>query len=228
MIMFSMFIAFVTFVAFPESKEALLSNVNIESINVESSGSLGFYRDGVCHKTHPNETLISNERYDWCSNIAKFKDDKKYNPWIQYSIKGKQMKIFKYSVRNGCCFQYECCCDYENGNIIDDSHCCCRLYSYSLQASNDNKTWTVLHKVEKDKSFNYCETKTFELKEKSSPFTYFRFVLDEESPGCYKCMQINQIELYGETISSSYSSFIDNDDEDESISIIGRVKKDEQ
>ena len=41
-------------------------------------------------------------------------------------------------------------------------------------------------------------------------------------------MQINQIELYGETISSLYSSFIDNDDEDESISIIGRVKRNEQ
>jgi hypothetical protein len=41
-------------------------------------------------------------------------------------------------------------------------------------------------------------------------------------------MQINQIELYGETVSSIYSSFTDNDDEDDSISIIGRVKKGEQ
>jgi len=102
------------------------------------------------------------------------------------------------------------------------------LFSYSLQASNDNKTWTVLHKVQKDERFDFCETKTFELKGKSSPYTYFRFVLDEEYPNCIKCMQINQIELYGETVSSVYSSFTNNDDEDESISIIGRVKKGEQ
>jgi hypothetical protein len=36
-------------------------------------------------------------------------------------------------------------------------------------------------------------------------------------------MQINQIELYGETI----SSFTDDNDEDDSISISGRVKKGE-
>ena len=59
-------------------------------------------------------------------------------------------------------------------------NCCCRLNSYSLQVSNGNKTWTVLHKVEKDESFRFCETKTFELKRKSPPLTYFRFVLDEE------------------------------------------------
>ena len=43
-------------------------------------------------------------------------------------------------------------------------------------------------------------------------------------------MQINQIELYGEMIVSVYSSFTDNDNdnEDDSISIIGRVKRDEQ
>ena len=139
------------------------------------------------------------------------------------------MKVSRYSVRNGCCHRYMCCCDDENGKIIDyDARCCCRLYSYSLQASNDNKTWTILHKVEKDEKFYFCETKTFELKEKSSPYTYFRFVLDEEYPHCIKCMQINQIELYGETVSSIYSSCPDNDDEDESISIIGRVKKGEQ
>ena len=98
-----------------------------------------------------------------------------------------------------------------------------------MQASNDNKTWTVLHKVEKDENFHFCETKTFELKDKPSPYTYFRFVLDEEYPGCITCMQINQIELYGETVTSSlYSSFTDDNDDDESISIIGRVNKDEQ
>ena len=87
-------------------------------------------------------------------------------------------------------------------------------------------SWTILHKVEKDESFGFCETKTFELKGKPSTFTYFRFVLDEEFPNCIKCMQINQIEFYGET-TASVCSFTDNNDDDESISIIGRINKDE-
>jgi hypothetical protein len=69
-ILTSMLIVAVAFVAFPESKEAIISNENMESVNVESSGSIGLYRDGVCHKTDPNETLISNERFDWCLNVA--------------------------------------------------------------------------------------------------------------------------------------------------------------
>ena len=60
------------------------------------------------------------------------------------------MRVKRYSVRNGCC-RYSCCCT-EDGKIVDYG-CCCTLYSYSLQASNDNKTWKVLHRVEKDKSF---------------------------------------------------------------------------
>jgi hypothetical protein len=39
-------------------------------------------------------------------------------------------------------------------------------------------------------------------------------------------MQINQIEFYGET-TASVCSFTDNNDDDESISIIGRINKDE-
>ena len=75
----------------------------------------------------------------------------------------------------------------------------------------------------------FCAAKTFDIDPKMSgkAFTYFRFVLDKERPGCPKCMQINQLELYGETISSGYMSYSESADEDESISIIGRVKKSE-
>jgi hypothetical protein len=222
-----MIVSVVSFIAFPDSKEALLANEKSENIKIESSGSLGIYRDGKCVKTHPNETLISNERFEWCSNIAKDKNDPKYNPWIQFSLKGKKMAVTKYSVRNGCCY-YACCCDEENGKVTDYSYCCCYLYSYSLQASNDNITWKTLHKVEKDASFDLCQTKTFELDEKSKPYTYFRFVLDEEYPNCYKCMQVNQIELYGERVNYDHVSYSESSDEDYSISIIGRVMKNEQ
>ena len=214
----------VAFVEFPESKDSIFAHENKESIKVDVSGSLGVYHDGKCHKTYGNSTVVTNRKAEWCSNIAKVKGNPDYNPFIQYSIKGKRMKVSRYSVRNGCC-DYACCCEEEGGKIIDEA-CCCYLYSYSLQASNDNKTWTVLHKVEKDRTFSYCLIKTFELEKISDPYKYFRFVMDEEWPGCPKCMQINQIELYGETI-SSFDEIPECNEEDESISIIGRVRRDE-
>ena len=226
MFVISIFLSFVAFVAFPDASDAILKNENKELINIETSGSLGYYQNGKCRKTHGNATIISDENIEWCSNIAKNKNDLSQNPWIQYSIKGKQMKITKYSVRNGCC-NYVCCCDEENGKITDYD-CCCTLYSYSLQGSNDNRTWKVLHKVEKDKYFYYCGSKTFDLPQKTEPFTYFRFVQDEEWPGAPKCMQINQIEFYGETVNSGISQYNDGSDDDESISIIGRIRKGEQ
>ena len=226
MFLFTILVAFVAFVAFPEKSDAIFAAQKKESVSIQTSGNLGYYKDGKCHMTHGNETIESDEFSDWCSNIAENKNDPKQNPWIQYSLKGKQMKISRYSVRNGCCRYYTCCCEEENGKITDYG-CCCLLYSYSLLASNDNVTWKVIHKVEKDRSFDYCGTKTFELEKISEPYTYFRFVLDEEWPSCPKCMQINQIELYGETIGSGYI-FSESNDDDESISIIGRVKKGDQ
>ena len=215
---------FVAFIAFPESKEAIFAHESKDMISIETSGSLGLYVNGKCNKTYGNETISSEQTTDWCSNIAEDKKNPEKNPFIQYSIKGKQMRVKKYSVRNGCC-RYLCCCT-DDGKIVDYG-CCCYLYSYSLQASNDNRTWTILHKVKKDRNFYYCETKTFELERESAPFTYFRFVLDEEWPYCQKCMQINQIELYGKTVSFSYDLYDDNPDEDESISIIGRIRRNE-
>ena len=64
---------------------------------------------------------------------------------------------------------------------------------------------------------------------KSSPFRFIRFVLDEESPNSPKCTEINQIDLFGETIASEYTECpIPRDcSDDESISIIGRASKEE-
>ena len=178
--------------------------------------------------TNGTETLAADEYKDWCSNIVKNKNDPNLNPFIQYSIKGKQMKVTRYSVRNGCCRYYTCCCTEEDGPVLDYD-CCCSLNSYSLQASNDNKTWTVLHRVEDDKTMYYCASKTFEIDQKmeGKVFTYFRFVLEKELPGCPKCMQINQLELYGDVLVESYMAYSGNADDDESISIIGRVKRNE-
>ena len=226
MLLFSFALLFVSYVAFPEKSDAIFAQQKKDQIIIENSGSLGLYHNGKCHKTYGNETITSDEYSDWCSNIANDKTNPAENPWIQYSIKGKQMKVKSFSVRNGCC-HYACCCT-EDDKIID-SGCCCLLYSFSFQASNDNKTWTTLHKVVKDSSYDYCGSKTYELKETSAPYTFFRLTLDEEWPGCPKCMQINEIELYGEVERSSYSFYSEQGDaEDESVSIIGRVSKNEQ
>ena len=157
-------------------------------------------------------------KMDWCSNIVEEKGEEK--PWIMYSIKNKGMRLSGYSVRNGCCW-HRCCC-MDDGHLIDD-FCCCRLYSYSLLGSNDNKTWTFIHKVEKDEKFYDCQFKTYEF-EQTSSYTYIRFMLDEEYPGCPRCLQLNQLELYGET-TDSYFSASEQDDNDESVSIIGKVRK---
>ena len=228
MFFFSYLVFFVAFVAFPESSDSILSHENKDMINIDVSGSLGLFKDGKCVKTFGNETLTSNEFSEWCSNIATDKNDPSKNPFIQYSVKGKKLKVKKYSVRNGCCRHMECCCSEVDGKVIDYGYCCCELYSYSLHASDDNITWNVLHRVTKDKTFYYCTTKTFDLDTISLPYRYFRFVLEEEWPNCPKCMQVNQIEFYGETITDLFSlNTAESPEEDESISIIGRVKRSE-
>ena len=207
------------YISFPEKSDAILQKeVKAKRhVNIESSGSLGLYFDGKCHKTYGNETIHENEDFDWCSNIASEQFEK---AWIQYSIPNKAIKIKGYSLRNGCC-KYACCC-YDDQNDIN--YCCCNLYSFSLLGSNDNETWKLLHKVEKDSKFYYCSFKTYELDAMSDAYKYIRLVQDAEYPGCPKCMQINQIEFYGETIVTGSYSLDSNEDEEESISIIGRVK----
>ena len=221
--MFWLILFAVKFVAFPQSTNALLANAPKTGMPVvEASGSLGLYYEGKCHKTFPNYTMMNDNRHDWCSNIAYTNEEK---PWIQYSFPHKAMKLTSYAVRNGCCYYYDCCCD-ETGEIID-YYCCCELYGFSLQGSNDNKTWKVLHQLDGSQTrIRYCEFKTYDL-QTNEAFNFIRFKFEKERPGCPKCIQINQIELYGELISSSFSNQFDEDDNDESVSIIGKIKQSE-
>ena len=213
----------IAFIAFPDKKDALFAKSNKNSLITSASGSLGlYYGDQKCKQTYPNETLIEDKNIDWCSNIAPSNTDGEM-PWISYSFPHKSVRLTGYAVRNGCC-RYSCCCDSETGKVID-YYCCCRLYSFSLQGSNDNQTWKTIHKVEKANDFYRCAFKTFNFPQTES-FNFIRFVLDEEWPGCPKCMQINQIELYGDLYDSLYSySNEDNYPDEESISIIGKIKK---
>ena len=206
------------YMEFSERKDAIFAKIEKSNIKSESSGSLGIYYDQKCHRTYPNNTLFSDPKSDWCSNIA----DSNSKPWVLYNIKNKGMKLNGYAIRNGCCNYYYCCCS-DDGKLID-YECCCALYSFSLHGSNDNITWSQIHKVEKDKYIRYCEIKTYEFPQTES-YNYIKFVLDEPWPGCQNCMQLNQIELYGDLVDSTYFASDVYDDSDESISIIGKVFK---
>ena len=214
------FIISLSFIAFPSKNDALLynsDNKTKDNLLIESSGSIGLYHGGKCHQTYPNYTVFSNQRNDWCSNIIH---ENKEKPWISYHFTDKAMKLTGYSIRNGCC-HYICCCIEETGQIIDED-CCCRLFSFSLLGSNDNITWKTIHKVEKDYSFGYCQNKHFDF-EQTQAFNFIRLVMDEPRPGCIKCMQINQVELYGSFVNGDY--FDHSDEYEESVSIIGKIKK---
>lgn len=205
------------FVAFPNRKDAILQSTSKSKreIAVTSSGSLGIHYGGKCHKTFPNITLNDNEREDWCSNVGKGPSDK---PWVSYEIKNSRLKLTGFAVRNGCC-RYSCCCIDDENDILP---CCCEIYSFSLHGSNDNLTWKTIYKAEKEKNFYFCAFRTYEFPQ-TEAFKYVKFVLDEPYPGCPLCMQINQIELYGDFVDSELSD--ENDDGDESVSIIGKVKR---
>ena len=213
---------FIKFVAFPSRKDSIFSTVDKSSITASASGSLGLYYDDKCHITYPNQTLVSDERKDWCSNIK----NESGNPWISYSIKNKKMKVNGFSIRNGCCRRAYCCCT-EDGKIVDSSslyRCCCALYSFDLQGSNDNKTWETIHSVEKRNEFIYCKYYTYEF-EKTQPYKYLRILQKEEYPGCPFCMVINEIDFYGEVVDSLFE--VEDYENDESVSIIGKVRKGE-
>ena len=212
-----MFFLCISFISFPDRNDSIFSTSSINNVRVSSSGSLGLYKGkNVCEQTYPNQTVFGDKQIDWCSNIAYDKED----PWIQYSIQHKAMKLTGYSIRNGCCY-YTCSCDSSTGKIID-YYCCCQLYSFVFEGSNDNITWTEIHKVERDPKFYHCQYKTYEFP-LTQPFSIVRIRLVETPRGCPKCLQINQVQLYGETI-PHYNSYETNDN-DESISIIGKIKK---
>ena len=188
---------------------------NKDDIIVTASGSIGQYYNSSCHQTYPEHLVDSVVRKtDWCSNINKTKTD---YPWISVHMNHKKMLVTGYAIRAGCCY-YDCCC-METGQRI---YCCCDLYSWSLQGSNDNSTWTTLHKVEADKKFYDCANRVYEVKNTGETYKFIRIIQDEPWPGCNYCMCLNKLELYGKTDSFLFDADSDND---EAVSIIGKVSQ---
>ena len=179
---------------------------NKNDVSVAASGSRAcyFYSINKDVLTKPESVIDPNDKLDWCSNINESKND---HPWITTTFKDEKLSLSGYSIKSGCC---------------DYSICCCLIYSWSLLGSNDNKTWTKLHSVEKNKEFRDCTEKSFKVDKKGS-FSMFKLIQDEPEPGCWYCMDISRIEFYGTMSNNDYSNDdVSNEDE---ISIIGRVSK---
>ena len=136
-----------------------------------------------------------------------------------YSLKGKRMKLNGYSLRNGCCRHVECCC-IDDDTFIDE-YCCCSIFSYSLQVSDDNITWRTIHSVEEDHEIKRCTNRVHKF-DKDEDFTFVRLVLDKPRPYCENCFALNRFEIYGSAIHDNGIYDINNDD-DESVSIIGKI-----
>ncbi|KAI5496351.1 galactose-binding domain-like family, partial [Trichomonas vaginalis G3] len=154
------------------------------------SGSASQYINGSIQITKPEYTYDQVEkRYDWCSNIGKTQTD---YPWIIYTIKNRIINLKGYYLKSGCCDDGNTCCCYD-----DNEYCCfCCMYSWSLQVSNDNKTWKTVHKVEKDEEMKICKEKTYHFSETYSA-KYVRLIQDEACPQERPCMAINKLELLG-------------------------------
>ncbi|EAY01409.1 hypothetical protein TVAG_230130 [Trichomonas vaginalis G3] len=194
-------------------KHAYKNNI----IEVSVSGSSSQYINGSRQLTKPEYAFDQiDKKYDWCSNCGRTQDD---HPWAVYSIKNKNVKINGYYLKSGCCYaDQECCC-------FDDRYCCeCCLYSWSLQISNDNKTWKTVHKVEKDIEMSRCKEKTYKFSETYNT-KYVRLIQDESCPGDPPCIALNKIELLGQIENEDGIIFDDQENEEDDVSIIGHISK---
>ncbi|EAX95057.1 hypothetical protein TVAG_428600 [Trichomonas vaginalis G3] len=136
-------------------------------------------------------------------------------------MKAKKFRFNSYFIRCGCCYEDGCCCD--------DGYGCfdCCLYSWSLQISDDNKTWKDVHSVSKDNDMRRCTEKTYKL-EREYTARFVRILQTEACPGFPLCMALNRIELFGDAValSEDYNEeFVSYHDDDDDVSIIGHISK---
>ena len=200
-----------------ESNSIFKNAYKNNAIEVFVSGSSSQYINGTKQLTKPEYAFDQMEKeYDWCSNCGRSKEE---HPWAVYSIKNKNIKINGYYLKTGCCEADQYCC------CFDDVYCCeCCLYSWSLQISNDNKTWKTVHKVEKDMDMRRCKDKTYKFSETYTT-KYVRLIQDESCPGDPPCIALNKIELLGQIENEDGIIFEDQENEEDDVSIIGHISK---
>ena len=195
---------------FNEKFDGVFKNTyNEDSVSVVASGSTEcfFPEFGKDILTKPESAIDPEDKLEWCSNINRSKTD---YPWISTVFKNKKLSLSGYSIKSGCC-------------KYSTDGCCCLIYSWSILGSNDNKTWTKLHSVRNDLELGICKEKSFQVDKKGS-FSMFKIIQDEPEPGCWYCIALSKLELYGTL--SDYNN--DNGEEvsnEDEVSIIGRIKK---
>lgn len=192
---------------------------NDKIVTIDVSGSSSQYINGTKTLTKPEYAIYPwNKKYDWCSNC----DHKAYtdHPWIAFSLQHKKFKFNGYFLRCGCCYESQCCCE-------DDGYCCyrCCLFSWSLQISEDNKTWTDIHKIENDYDTRNCAEKTYKF-DKEYTAKYIRLIQNAPCPGDPPCIVLNRFEILGEAIDDGTNDdFVSYHDDDDDVSIIGHISK---
>lgn len=213
-----MFFAF-SFCLAEQNQGIFAKHYHDKVVVIDASGSSQQYINGSLQLTKPEYAVYPwDKRYDWCSNCGTTYEE---HPWITFSLSNKKIKLNGYFVRSGCCYYSDCCCNDGKYYCVD----CC-MYSWSLQVSDDNKTWTEVHKVEKDRSMRRCKEQTYKL-DKEYTAKYVRLIQNEPCPGDPPCIAINKFDLLGEVIGDDYSSddFISFHDDDDDVSIIGHISK---
>ena len=178
--------------------------------------------DGIFKKNFNNTTMVASASSTWLNTpsdvinpdsyyefCTKYKKEKQ---WFAVQFTEKSVKLKSYAIQLGCCYFYD--------------SCCCELYSWVLEGSNDNTTWSVLDKEDKLSDFYYCNSRTFELKKASQPYSYFRITQTETKPNCDSCIGMMRMEFFGDLVAKgSYRPEISEDaGDDEEVSIIGHVK----
>ncbi|EAX96412.1 hypothetical protein TVAG_493540 [Trichomonas vaginalis G3] len=194
---------------------------NKKTIVYDVSGSSRQNINGTMQLTKPEYAIYPwNKDYDWCSNCGHSYSE---HPYISFSIKDQNFKFNSYFIRAGCCYG-RCCCEEDYSRYC--VNCC--LYSWSLQISDDNKTWKEVHRIEKDRNMRRCNEKTYNL-DGTYEAKYVRIIQNEPCPGDPPCLAINRFDLIGDLTEFNQNKenedFVSYHDDDDDVSIIGHISK---
>ena len=176
--------------------------------------------DGIFHKYYNNTTMIASASSVWLNSPSDAINPNSYlefctkyldrEQWFSVVLADKQLLMSSYAIQLGCCNFYDTCC--------------CNLYSWILEGSNDNRTWYIIDKKERVNDFTKCENKEFKIPSNTQKFSHFRFTQKEPQPGCKSCIGLKRMEFFGKLY--DFQALIEDEQYlDTEVSIIGHLKK---
>lgn len=189
------------------------------TVIVSANGNSQQYINGSIQMTKP-EFIIDqmDKKYDWCSKCSNIKEEK---AWITFAIRNKKINLRGYYLKAACCY-LRCSCEL---SVIGTR---CPLYSWSLQVSSDNITFSTVHHVEKDENMLSCAERTYDF-HKSYLTKFVRLIQTDVYPGEPSTIGLNKIELFGDLIDDpdfeKGINFLSDYNDDDDVSIIGHISK---